>query len=87
MITLTQNNTPEKRTKRVNFLLTPTIKDGITAIAAIKQVSLNDLANTTFQELITKYESQIQEYYAFIEKMNTSQTNMLLKSPTRKEHR
>ena len=67
---LKQNNTSEKRTERVNFVLPHTIKAGITKIAAIKQTSLNDLAITTFQELISKYETKIREYDAFIAKMN-----------------
>ena len=83
---LTQNNTPEKRTERVNFVLTPTIKAGIIKIAAIKQVSLNDLANTTFQELISKYESKIKEYDAFIAKMNSEPSKSFSSSVIIKDH-
>ena len=68
---MSQSNTSEKRTERVNFVLTPTTKASIIKIAAIKQISLNDLANITFQELISKYESKIREYDAFINKMNS----------------
>ena len=83
---LTQNNTPEKRTERVNFVLTPTIKAGITKIAAIKQISLNDLANTTFQELVSKYESKIKEYDAFIAKMNPEPSRRFSSSVIIKDH-
>lgn len=85
-MTLTQNNTPEKRTERVNFVLTPTIKAGITKIAAIKQISLNDLANTTFQELIGKYESKIKEYDAFISKMNAEPSKIFPSRTIIKDH-
>lgn len=68
---MTQNNTSEKRTGRVNLVLPPTLKENLTKIANIKGVSLNELANTIFQELVNKYEPKIREYDACIAKINS----------------
>lgn len=67
---MAHTNKSEKRTERMSLVLTPAIKDGITKVAAIKQISVSELANITFQELINEYETKIKEYDNFIAKLN-----------------
>lgn len=65
----------EKRNQRINLVLSPSIKSGLTKIAAIQQISINELANQTFEKLIHEYKDQIQLYDQFIQQISSSSHN------------
>lgn len=57
-----QANTEERKTKRLNLLLQPSIMDDLKKIAAMKQTSVNDLINTVLKDYNASQSNIIQTY-------------------------
>lgn len=52
----------ERKSKRLNLLLQPSILDDLTKVAYMRQTSVNDLINTTLKALVKAEASTVDKY-------------------------
>jgi predicted HicB family RNase H-like nuclease len=52
----------EKRSKRMNLLITPTAAEQLRTLAAINKTSTNSLVNSIIEDYIAQHEDELQKY-------------------------
>lgn len=59
---ITQEDTQETKSKRLNLLLRPTLHRDITKLSAMERISTNELINRVLSEYIEQNTDKIQKY-------------------------
>ena len=59
----------EKKTKRVNFVITPTLYDKYQKVAYMQHLSLNEVTNRVFAEYVEANQNLIEEYDKVFKKL------------------
>lgn len=58
----------ERKTKRLNLLLQPSILEDLTKVAYMRQTSVNDLINTTLKALVKSETATVEKYNQVFDK-------------------